>query len=58
MSVKIKNGLKAPKHDIFIGVIFSEIRPAWVGDLETRLKNLKSLCLGLHVTLYFLGFLF
>jgi hypothetical protein len=29
-----------------------------VGDLETRPKNLKSLCLGPYITLYFLGFFF
>jgi hypothetical protein len=50
--------LKGPKREIFVTGIFTEIRPVWVGDLETRPKNLKSLCLGLHVTLHFLGFLF
>jgi hypothetical protein len=44
---KIKKVLKGPKHEIFIAGIFTEIRPVWVGDLETRPKNLKSLCLGL-----------
>jgi hypothetical protein len=29
-----------------------------VRDLENRPKNLKSLCLGPYVTLYFPGFLF
>jgi hypothetical protein len=50
--------LKGPKHKIFVAGIFTEIRPVWVGDLETRPKNLKSLCLGPYITLYFLGFLF
>jgi hypothetical protein len=31
---------------MFVAGIFTEIRPVWVGDLETRPKNLKSLCLG------------
>jgi hypothetical protein len=50
--------LKGPKHEIFFAGIFTEIRPVWVGELETRPKNLKSLCLGPYITLYFLGFLF
>jgi hypothetical protein len=41
---------------MFVAGIFTEIRPVWVGDLETRPKNLKSLCLGPYITLYFLGF--
>ncbi len=49
--------LKGPKREIFVAGIFTEIRPVWVGDLETRPKNLKSLCLGPYITLYFLGFL-
>jgi hypothetical protein len=32
---------------MFVAGIFTEIRPLWVGDLENRPKNLKSLCLGL-----------
>jgi hypothetical protein len=48
--------LKGPKHEIFVAGIITEIRP--VGDLETRPKYLKSLCLGPYITLYFLGFLF
>ena len=50
--------LKGPKREMFVAGIFSEIRPVWVGDLETRSKNRKSLCLGPYITLYFLGFLF
>jgi hypothetical protein len=50
--------LKGPKREIFVAGIFTEIRPVWVGDLETRQTNLKSLCLGSYITLYFLGFLF
>ncbi len=50
--------LKGPKREIFVDGIFTEIRLVWVGDLETRPKNLKSLCLGPYITLYFLGFLF
>ncbi len=49
-------GLKGPKREIFVVVILTEIRPVWVGDLETRPKNLKSLCLGPYIVLYFLGF--
>ncbi len=51
-------GLKGPKREIFVAGIFTEIRPVWVGDLDTRPKNLKSLCLGPYINLYFLGFLF
>ena len=43
--------LKGPKREIFVAGIFTEIRPVWVGDLETRPKNLKSLCLGLILPL-------
>jgi hypothetical protein len=50
--------LKGPKREIFVAGIFTEIKPVWVGDLETRPKNLISLCLGSYITLYFLGFLF
>jgi hypothetical protein len=32
---------------MFVAGIFTEIRPVWVGDLETRPTNLKGLCLGL-----------
>ncbi len=28
--------LKGPKREIFVAGIFTEIRPVWVGDLETR----------------------
>jgi hypothetical protein len=54
----LPRALKGPKREIFVAGIFTEIRPVWVGDLETRLKNLKSLCLGPYIILYFLGFLF
>ncbi len=30
--------LKGPKREIFVAGIFTEIRPVWVGDLETRPK--------------------
>jgi hypothetical protein len=50
--------LKGPKREMFVAGIFTENRSVWVGDLETRPKNLKSLCLGPYITLYFLGFLF
>jgi hypothetical protein len=49
--------LKGPKREMFVAGIFTEIRPVLVGDLETRPKNLKSLCLGPYITLYFLRFL-
>ncbi len=50
--------LKRPKREMFVAGTFTEIRPVWVGDLETRPKNLKNLCLGPYLTLYFLRFLF
>jgi hypothetical protein len=37
---------------MFVAGIFTEIRPVWVGDLEIRPKNLKSLCLGPYITLF------
>jgi hypothetical protein len=55
---KNQHCLKRPKREIFVAGIFTQIRPVWVGDLETRPKNLKSLCLGPYINLYFLGFLF
>ncbi len=51
------SSVKGPEREMFVAGIFTEIRPVWVGDLETRPKNLKSLCLGPYITLYFLGFL-
>ncbi len=50
--------LKRPKREMFVAGIFTENRSVWVGDPETRPKNLKSLCLGPYITHYFLGFLF
>jgi hypothetical protein len=35
-SSKTKAYLKGPKREIFVAGIFTEIRPVWVGDLETR----------------------
>ncbi len=57
-SIRYTITLKGPKREIFVAGIFTEIRPVRVGDLETRPKNLKSLCLGPYMTIYFLGFLF
>ena len=57
MALKIDTTFfKGPKREMFVAGIFSEIRPVWVGNLETRPKNLKSLSLGPYITLYFLGF--
>jgi hypothetical protein len=47
--------IKGPMCEMFGAGIFTEIRPVWVGDLETRPKNPRSLCLGPYITLYFLG---
>ncbi len=59
MALKIDTTFfKGPKREMFVAGIFTEIRPVWVGDLETRPKNLKSLCLGPYITLHFLGFWF
>jgi hypothetical protein len=55
--VSFQEGLKGPKREMVVAGIFTEIRPLWVGDLETRAKNLKSSFLGPYITLYFLGFL-
>ncbi len=38
--------LKGPKREIFVAGIFAQIRPIWIGDLGTRPKNRKKLCLG------------
>jgi hypothetical protein len=56
-AIETTGTLKVPKCGMFVAEIFIEIRPVWVGDLEARPKNLKSLCLGPYITLYFLGFL-
>ncbi len=40
------NSLKGPKREIFVAWIFAQIRPIWIGDLGTRPKNPKILCLG------------
>ncbi len=42
-AMRIRNpglSLKGPKREMFVAVIFTVIRPLWVGDLETRPKNL------------------
>ncbi len=38
--------LKGPKREMFVTGIFTEIRPVWVCDLETRSKNLKKFMFG------------
>jgi hypothetical protein len=50
------DSLKGPKRETFVAGIFTEIRPVWVGDLETRPKNLKSLCLGPYIIFISLDF--
>jgi hypothetical protein len=40
-----------PKREMFVAGIFTEIGPVWVGDIETRPKNLNILCLGPYITL-------
>jgi hypothetical protein len=39
-------GTKVLNLEIFVAGIFKQIRPVWIGDLGTRPKNPKSLCLG------------
>jgi hypothetical protein len=39
------NSLKGPKREIFVTGIFAQIRPIWIGYLETRPKNPKNLTL-------------
>jgi hypothetical protein len=41
-----KKYLKGSKREMFVARIFTEIRPVWVGDLETRPKNLKKFMIG------------
>jgi hypothetical protein len=41
--------LKGPKHEIFVYGVFTEIIPVRVGDLGTRPKNVKHLCLGPYI---------
>jgi hypothetical protein len=50
--------LKGPKREMFVAGIFTEIRPVWVGNLETRPKNQKNLSFRALYYPYFLGFLF
>jgi hypothetical protein len=38
--------LKGPKREIFVAGIFVQIRPILIGNLGTRPKNPKKLCLG------------
>jgi hypothetical protein len=33
-------------------MVFTQIRPVWVGHLGTRPKNPKSLCVGSYTTLF------
>jgi hypothetical protein len=47
--------IKRPKLEIFVAGIFTHIRPVWIGDLGTRPKNSKSLCLGPYITIFFPG---
>jgi hypothetical protein len=40
---KITSCLKGPKHEKFeAGIFFTQIRPAWIGELETRPKTSKN----------------
>jgi hypothetical protein len=50
--------LKGPKHEIFVAGIFTQINSVWIGDLRTRPKNKKSVCVGPYMTLYFPRILF
>ncbi len=43
---ELNHPLKGPKLEIFVAGIFAQIRPIWIGDLGTRPKNPKKLCLG------------
>ncbi len=44
--------LKGPnKHEILVAVIFTQIRPEWVGDFGTRPKNSLSLWLRTYIYL-------
>ena len=46
-----QESLKGPKREIFVAGIFAQIRPIWIGDLETRPKNPKKIMFGaLNVT--------
>jgi hypothetical protein len=49
--------LKGPKHEIFEHGIFTQIKPAGVGDLGTKQKNSKLLCLGtnFYLRIFFFG---
>ncbi len=42
----LEQAVKGPKREIFVAGVFAQIRPVWIGDLETRPKNPKKLCLG------------
>jgi hypothetical protein len=44
--------LEGPKLEIFVAGIFTQIRPVWMGDLETRAKNSKNLWLGPYFYLF------
>jgi hypothetical protein len=52
------SNIKGRKLEIFVAQIFTQIKPVWVGDLETRPKNPKCLSLRPFITLYFPRFLF
>ena len=39
--------LKGPKHEKFVAKICTQIRPVWIGELETSLKTSKQFGLGL-----------
>jgi hypothetical protein len=42
--------LKGPKHEKFVAGIFIQIRPVWIGELETRPKTKKVVldCFFIH----------
>ncbi len=45
--------LKGPKREMLVAGIFTEVRPVWVGDLETRPKKSKKFMFGaLHYPLF------
>jgi hypothetical protein len=41
--------LKGPNHKKFVARIFTQIRPVWIGELETGPKTSKNIWLGHYI---------
>jgi hypothetical protein len=44
--------LKGPEHEQFVAGIFTQIRPKWISELETRPKTSKNVWLWPYIFIF------